>query len=223
MKNILFLFFLSLSATAHAAISLGQTRVIYNEDDKAATFDVINNADQPYMVQTWLDTGNADKTPANLPLLVTPPIIKLEANKRAVLRTIYQGEGLSQHQESVFWVNVQEIPMVSSKTNSLQLAQRIRIKLFYRPSGLQVTLPQAVQQLRWECSNTRLTAINDTPLHISLTEVELAGRHIDADMVDPHARRTFALPEKGQGKMAFSWVDDYGAVNRVDNVAVSCQ
>ncbi len=215
MNKLLLCLLMCVAGSTQAAISLGQTRVIYNENDKAATFNVVNNVDEPYMVQTWLDRGNPDETPTNLPMLVTPPILKLDGHKAAVLRTIYQGSGLPQDIESVLWINVQEIPTVSDTNNALQLAQRIRIKLFYRPAGLDINLPDAVAKLQWQCHGTTLRAINPTALHISLTQLHVNGRDVDADMVNPRAQRDFSLKQAVSGPFNFSWVDDYGAINTV--------
>lgn len=215
MNKLLLCLLMCVAGSTQAAISLGQTRVIYNENDKAATFNVVNNVDEPYMVQTWLDRGNPDETPTNLPMLVTPPILKLDGHKAAVLRTIYQGSGLPQDIESVLWINVQEIPTVSDTKNALQLAQRIRIKLFYRPAGLDINLPDAVAKLQWQCHGTTLRAINPTALHISLTQLHVNGRDVDADMVNPRAQRDFSLKQAVSGPFNFSWVDDYGAINTV--------
>lgn len=215
MNKLLLCLLMCVAGSTQAAISLGQTRVIYNENDKAATFNVVNNVDEPYMVQTWLDRGNPDETPTNLPMLVTPPILKLDGHKAAVLRTIYQGSGLPQDIESVLWINVQEIPTVSDTKNALQLAQRIRIKLFYRPAELDINLPDAVAKLQWQCHGTTLRAINPTALHISLTQLHVNGRDVDADMVNPRAQRDFSLKQAVSGPFNFSWVDDYGAINTV--------
>lgn len=222
MNKIFFYLLLCVVSTAHSAINLGQTRVIYNENDKAAMFDVNNNTDKPYMVQTWLDNGNPDETPANLPMLITPPILKLDGHKSAVLRAIYQGNGFPEDVESVAWINVQEIPTIENEENTLQLAQRIRIKLFYRPVGLNMTLPEAVEKLQWQCHGHTLRAVNATPLHISLTQLHINGQNIDADMINPHGERTFALSQQKVSHIGFSWVDDYGGTNAVNNVPVSC-
>lgn len=106
-----------------------------------------------------------------------------------------------------------EIPTVSDTKNALQLAQRIRIKLFYRPAGLDINLPDAVAKLQWQCHGTALRAVNPTALHISLTQLHINGREVDADMVSPHAQRDFSLKQAVSGPFNFSWVDDYGAVN----------
>lgn len=224
MKQLFCLLVLLVSTTSHAAISLSQTRVIYNADDKAASVEVKNNVDTPYMVQTWLDTGDEASTPKNIPMLVTPPILKLDGQKSAILRVIYQGVGLPQNVETVYWINVQEIPQTSEENNNLQLAQRIRIKLFYRPDNLGVTPDEAAEKLVWQCQNYTLTVSNNSPLHVSLVSIRSGSTDMEADMVNPHASEHFLLP-KGwhSGKITYSWINDYGGTSSKESSAVSCQ
>lgn len=223
MKQLFCLLLLLFSTAGHAAISLSQTRVIYNADDKAAAVEVKNNTDTPYMVQTWLDTGDESSAPKNIPMLVTPPILKLDGQKSAMLRLIYQGVGLPQDVETVYWINVQEIPQTSEDNNNLQLAQRIRIKLFYRPDNLGVTPDEAAEKLVWQCQNNTLTVNNNSPLHVSLVSVSSGSTDIEADMVNPHASEHFPLP-KGwhSGKIKYSWINDYGGTSSTESRAVSC-
>lgn len=155
-------------------------------------------------------------------MIITPPILKLDGHKSAVLRAIYQGNGFPQDVESVLWINVQEIPTIENEENTLQLAQRIRIKLFYRPAGLNMTLPEAVEKLQWQCHGNTLRAVNPTPLHISLTQLHINGQNVDADMVNPHGERTFTLSQQKVSHIDFNWVDDYGGTNAVNNVPISC-
>jgi chaperone protein EcpD len=55
-----------------------------------------------------------------------------------------------QDRESVFWLNVLEIPPKPvGKANHIQLTVRSRLKLFYRPAGLAGSPKAAVAQLRW--------------------------------------------------------------------------
>lgn len=83
-----------------------------------------------------LDTGDATATPTNLPMQAIPPILKLAGNKDAILRFVYSGSGLPTDRETVYWINVQEIPPSAKQENVLQIAIRTRVKLFYRPTTL---------------------------------------------------------------------------------------
>ena len=101
---------LMFSMSAYAGIQVDATRVIYNGGNQSSSLSIKNDSDDTYMVQSWLDTGDSTQNPKGLPIVVTPPILKLASKKEAVLRFIYSGQGLPQDKESLFWINVQEIP-----------------------------------------------------------------------------------------------------------------
>ncbi|RDL19866.1 pili/flagellar assembly PapD-like chaperone [Serratia fonticola] len=64
---------------------------------------------------------------------------RVETGKGQTLRISYAGGALPMDKESVFWLNVLEVPAKSQATtgeNRLQMAFRPRIKLFFRPKGL---------------------------------------------------------------------------------------
>lgn len=129
MKKVLLCALLACSANTFAGIQVDATRVIYNSESKSTSLSITNDSDDTYMVQTWLDTGDAAQIPTGIPIIVTPPILKLAPQKDAILRFIYSGKGLPQDRESLFWINVQEIPPAPKQDNVLQVAIRTRIKL----------------------------------------------------------------------------------------------
>ena len=87
MKKILTGILFAFSVNAFAGIQVDATRVIYNSASKSASLSISNDSDDTYMVQTWLDTGDASQMPKNLPIVVTPPILKLAAKKAVYRRT----------------------------------------------------------------------------------------------------------------------------------------
>lgn len=99
------------------------------------------------------------------------------------------------------------------------MAFRTRIKLLFRPAGLQGTPEAAASTLRWKSSGNRLTATNDTPWNINLVDVEttLDGRRVvtEADTVPPFSHRTFTAKGSQAGTVS-SWrsVNDYGAIRQ---------
>ncbi|WP_211461978.1 fimbrial biogenesis chaperone [Collimonas silvisoli] len=118
---------------ANAGVMLGGTRVILGEKDRQASIPLKNHDTSPYVVQTWVDAGEGkNKTP----LLVTPPLSRLDPGAENILRIVRISGDLPSDRESVFWLNVKEIPEKSDQPNVLQIAVRTRIKIFYRPAGL---------------------------------------------------------------------------------------
>jgi chaperone protein EcpD len=218
-----------LPVSSEASVVIGATRVIYNASEPEVTLKLSNEGQAPALAQTWVDAGDVRGAPSNIsvPFTVTPPISRIDPSRAQTLRIVYTGEALPKDRESVFWLNVLEVPPKpgadTADTNHLQLAFRSRIKLFYRPDHLQGTPDAAPAQLTWRLTQTdRQPAIevrNPTPFHVSLTEISVhTGGKVaifdDGGMVGPGETRTFAL--KGEvGDMPdatvhYRWLNDYG-------------
>ncbi|NWE37301.1 fimbrial biogenesis chaperone, partial [Pseudomonas gingeri] len=104
-------------------------------------------------MQSWIDDGDTDAKPqdAKAPFLLTPPIFRLDEKKGQTIRIIFTGANLPSDRESIFWFNALEIPALpeDKSKNYLQIALRNRLKLFYRPSNLLISLEQAVKKVIW--------------------------------------------------------------------------
>ncbi|KAI5929298.1 Voltage-dependent T-type calcium channel subunit alpha-1H [Manis javanica] len=78
--------------------------------------------------------------------------MRIEAGKSQTLRIIYSGEALPADKESLFWLNVLDVPPkaeMEGDSNNLQFAFRTRVKLMYRPSNLPGNAQEAPAQLQW--------------------------------------------------------------------------
>ncbi|ONV19540.1 fimbrial biogenesis chaperone [Burkholderia cenocepacia] len=74
-----------LAGAAQAAIVPDRTRVIFNEGEQAAIVTITNKSTTyPYLVQSWLEDAKGNKITS--PLMVVPPLQRVEANERNVLR-----------------------------------------------------------------------------------------------------------------------------------------
>lgn len=207
---------LSLHATSMAGVLLGGTRVILGEKDREVSIPVKNTGTSPYVVQAWIDAGEGkNKTP----LIVTPPLSRLDPGMENILRIMRVQGGLPADRESVFWLNVKEIPEKSPEDDVLQIAVRTRIKLFYRPTGLQGKASEAREQLQWAigagANGAVLKVGNPTPYHVTLTSLNINGNQqvINADMVAPFAESTYpltAVKSPQEVQVNFTTLNDYG-------------
>lgn len=226
---------LSVVLPAHASVVIDGTRVVYPASQKEVTVRFENKNQKPALVQVWLDEGDADLTPelARVPFIATPPIFRMEPGKQQVLRLSYTGEPLPTDKESLFWLNMLEVPpkaQASEKQNQLQLAFRTRIKVFFRPDGLPFDVSQAPEKLRWKLVSGEqghaLEVHNPTPYNISFESVELVvgkqrhlkpvGQSSSENMVGPGDRNRFPLPSLKAaigvaGQVEFQTIDDHGA------------
>lgn len=205
----------------HAGVVIDGTRVIYPSDAREITVKLTNMGKRPVLVQSWLDTGDSKATPDKIvtPFVLTPPINRVEAGKGQSLRiSAMNTSALRQDRESIWWLNVLEIPakpekQIASQDNYLQLAVRSRIKFLYRPTAVSKTNPaETVKQLTWAQGSNGLTVTNPTPFYFSLTSITFGGKKKEAGMVSPMENRTYSNIRATPGSTIIAtWIDDYGA------------
>ncbi|MCI3970424.1 fimbria/pilus periplasmic chaperone [Burkholderia contaminans] len=215
---------------AQAALLLNGTRVIFPEHARDVTIRMENSGTQPVLAQSWIDDGRADVPPEQMrtPFVVAPTLVRVEAGRGAVLRITNMQESLPTDRESVFWLNVLEVPAVQQDAeNQLRFAFRTRIKLFYRPSILVNDVDTAQDQLAWKVPaeathagqrQVALEVSNPTPYYVSFgtVEGEVGGNFISAGggMVAPFGTQRFPLPGVAQShrptSVRYVTIDDYG-------------
>ncbi|AOI68785.1 molecular chaperone [Burkholderia ubonensis] len=226
-----------LSAASHAGIQVGGTRVIF--DAKAHSRDtsvaVRNKGETPYVIQTFVDDGNG--VTRRMPFTVTPPTFRLDGGKEQLVgvRYVQRGKGLPQDVESVYWLNVKEIPPTDKSkadVNTLKIAVLTRIKLFYRPAGLAGMAVDAPSQLKWSVVSSpigqgaALKVSNPTPYHVTFSTLDVQGAQnesINVDMVNPRSDLIIpipsrAVPKVGTVKFSYTTINDYGAVTPATEV-----
>ncbi|WEJ86860.1 MAG: fimbria/pilus periplasmic chaperone [Klebsiella huaxiensis] len=216
---------------SHASVIVNGTRVIYNGQEKEVSVRLTNTGTLPVLVQSWIDDGDMNAKPDRIraPFTLTPPINRINADKSQTLRLNYTGSpALPQNKESVYWLNLLEVPAAKKddSVNKLNVAFRTRIKLFYRPAGLadKAKVTEAAEKIRWSISGGKLTATNSSPYFISLVSVSFknagSSGSIEGEMVPPMGSYTFNLPASvraGAGSLlTYEYVNDWGALRKVE-------
>ncbi|XVO84813.1 fimbrial biogenesis chaperone [Pseudomonas palleroniana] len=223
-RLFLFLMLLMISGVSHAGIQIGGTRVIFPASDHEASLQVRNEGTDDIMIQSWIEAGptQADR---DIPFAITPSLARLSHRKQQTLRIFYQGKGLPKDRESVVWVSVQEIPQVSSSENTLQVAFRQRLKLFYRPNGLPGNPEESATTLKWNILRTAgkavLLATNDSAFYVSFAKVSVITGDkeyaVEPVMIGPRGAQKMlvtGLPATAGGEAQIAWesINDYGAL-----------
>ncbi|POA50003.1 pilus assembly protein [Pseudomonas sp. MPR-ANC1] len=212
-----------LATQAHAGISLSATRLVFDGEHKEVSIKVRNNGDD-LLIQSWIDSDEPGI--ASVPFAVTPPLARILGKEQQLLRVIYEGTGMPSDKESVVWLNVQEIPQTAKTENTLQLAVRQRIKVFFRPAGLASQAYLAPTQLLWQIDqqggHAALKITNPSLFHVSLSEVSVQSgatteKPVDSMMIAPGQSKTIALKGTNNStysNLNFSSINDYGAQDR---------
>lgn len=217
LSFLIFIFTLTFSGLTSASIVINSTRVIYPSDAKEVSVKLSNKGKRPVLIQSWIDDGDAKAKPENIhvPFVLTPPINRVEPEKGQTLRISYLGTPLPADRESIYWLNVLEIPAKKPQLkdqNLLQMAFRSRIKFFFRPDGLPGNANSAIQSLTWKKNGQQLQASNPTPYYISLTSITLNGKKYAADMIAPFSEKQFNVMVNSGDKLAAKYINDYGAL-----------
>jgi len=220
---------------ALAGVVVHGTRFVYPADRREVTVELRNEGDTPSLVQAWIDNddANADAATGTIPFSLTPAIFRLDPQNGQSLRILYTGRPLASDRETVFWLNVLDIPPKASPNpnapNHLAFAFRHRMKLFFRPAHLPGNVGEAAASVTWimerNSAGARLIAINPTPYHVSLTRLDLSGSSgtISATpaMLVPLATTTFPLAsavDPRSARVRFDYIDDYGGAHTGDAV-----
>ncbi|MFU0884503.1 fimbria/pilus periplasmic chaperone [Kluyvera sichuanensis] len=229
-KNIAFLSGLTVLAvfsnTCTASIILNGTRVIYPAKKKEVTVTVTNNNTTPVLIQNWIDNGNEKGEPGKtaVPFVLTPPINRVDPGKGQTLRISYIGSTpLPVDKESVFWLNVLEIPSKqkneSVADSKLNIAFRTRIKIFYRPEGLSGSPSVAAENLHWSVQGGGVKVTNPSNYFVSLSNVTLQvnGKTIEerARMIAPGGSDTYQFKGANVSSLAnvkYTAINDYGGL-----------
>lgn len=209
---------LSLAAPVQAGIVLNTTRVIYSGADKEVSFVVHNSGTADILAQSWLQTRQDSAESTDLPFVIAPPLARMSGNARQIIRIIYAGQGMPLDRESVLWLNVQEIPQ-TAKDNELQIAIRQRIKLFYRPPGLEGDPLKAAQGLQWRVLDGQLHVSNPGPYHVSMIQLDVQQRgktllNVNSQMLAPLQSLQLPLKPVAEGdpvELTFISINDFGA------------
>lgn len=222
---ILSAFAMLASAGAQASVTISGTRVVYPLEQREVTVKLNNDSASPSLVQVWIDDGDANTKPADskAPFVITPPIFRMNAGRAQTLRVMFSGTALPQDQESIYWLNVLDVPpkaQVDPGVNTLQLAYRTRIKVFVRPPHLPGSPDQAPNQLQWKIApgGQALAVTNPTPYYVSFSALSVSAdgrtwRNEQGGMVAPHAQGTLAVPKMSgvrAGKVHYIAISDYG-------------
>ncbi|MFO6296911.1 fimbrial biogenesis chaperone [Rahnella selenatireducens] len=209
---VLFVFyFMMLFAplVAKAGITLGGTRLVYDENKKANSIDVLNNDSQDYLIQSWPDSGGGAKPD----FIITPPLFKIKASSQRTLRVIYHGVGLPPDKESLFWLNVKAIPLTTEEGSSIQVAVKTRIKILFRPKKLKEMPEDEAKNLQWNLVGNKLTVINPTAYYMTFYSVTLHNVKIPGlSMVPPRSDYSVTLNKNdAHGDLVWKVINDYGA------------
>lgn len=217
----------ALVTSAQAEVVTHGTRFVYPADAREITVQVSSSGLAPSLVQVWIDEGDPSSTPenSNAPFVITPPLSRVDPQQSQSFRVLAlpTAEKLSQQQESLFWVNVLDIPAKPQKSNKLeeqnylQLAVRSRLKFFYRPAAIANGVSKAAEKIQWFKKEGQVVIKNPTPFFITISSINQKVTASDKSLVDqaimlkPFSEQSIILNSNTNDKLVYKTINDFGS------------
>ncbi|WP_157921337.1 fimbrial chaperone [Escherichia coli] len=213
---------LSLSGQVMAAFTLSGTRFIYEEGKKNISVDVNNTADRTYGGQVWIDNQSQA---SGVYMVPNPPFFKLAPKQKQIIRIMKTdggGAALPRDRESLFWLNVQEIPPKPEKTGEplLSIALATQVKLIYRPQGLSQGRKGAEMKVELAYKGNSSYLKNPTPYYFAITKVKVNGQvlklnrgeDLAVSILAPFSEQSVAGIPAGAKSVSIEAINDWGGV-----------
>ncbi|HAH9729431.1 TPA: fimbrial chaperone [Escherichia coli] len=182
MSNIVKCFFVGVisficAGPVFAAFTISGTRFIYEEGKKNISFEVSSSADEAYGGQVWVDNVSQNNGVYMIP---APPFFKIAPKEKQIVRIMnLDGKLLPKDRESLFWLNVQEIPpKPKTDGNVLAIAVNTKVKLFFRPKNLIMDRKGAEKKIQIVHRGNSTFLKNPTPYYFAITKVRANGRDV---------------------------------------------
>ena len=236
IKLLCLLMLLSHNSIIYAGFAISSNRVIYNESDRERSLVLANINDYPIVAQTWVDNGAGYPDQSKAPFIVLPAVFKMNPKGIQAVRIIHNGNTMPQDRESVFWINLYEIPGKTQQQLNfseeslarLDLAMNTQLKVFYRPKSLKsMDIEQISKKIQFSIKevngNKFLVCNNPTPYHLSFINIFLKQKDNDFEignqvdlMVAPYEEKYYVIDQdfalNNSYSVAFSLIDDQGYV-----------
>lgn len=213
-QGVLALLTLVMSTQTMAAFVLNGTRFIYEEGRRNTSFEVTNQAEETFGGQVWID--NTNQAPDSVYMVPTPPFFKVAPKEKQIIRIMKTDSALPADRESLFWLNVQEIPPKpkNAEGNVLAVAVNTKVKLIYRPASLVEGRKRAEQQLRIVHRNGETFLNNPTPYYFAVTDIKANGKSVAlSDAVLSRIAQLAPKSEVALGKQSLNGIVAVDAVN----------
>lgn len=219
---------LLLSHGAWAGVMVESSRVVFSASDRERSLMLANGNDYPVVVQAWIDHGALDGTPEtanDIPVIPLPGIFRLEPGEKKNLRLLATQINQPQDRESLYWLNIYEIPPTDAHLppgiSAVKVAVRLQLKMFYRPKNLTPDVDNLAGKLQFNLVRTpgsaTLKVTNPTPYFATFSAAQItsasAPYQVAIGMVPPFESKTLetnSLPTWQPDDITYTLINDDG-------------
>lgn len=207
---------------ANANLIITGTRFIYPSQEQAISVDIHNPDPTPSLAQSWLEHGDSTMADQKIPFIITPGIVRVDPDAKLSLRIRHTGETLPKDRESLFYLNILDIPANpknAESQNYLQFTFRNKLKFFYRPKSLPYAAIDAYDKVVWQLSDQQITIDNKTPYYMNYIgfnlyqgDQMLENSFSDVNMLPPFSKTTVEIQPELTLADTVEWhlINDFG-------------
>lgn len=225
-------FFILISPGVQATIVPLKDRLLFSQMDKEQRLLIVNNERHgPVLLQSWIDNGSAEniEKEKNYPFVVIPAVARMAPGKIINLRIMPTPKlhDLPVDRESVFWINLFEIPGIkksheAENASQMEVGLNTQIKIIYRPfkGGMDINRTGEAIKIRLAESGHSLVLDNPTPYYVTPVSVKVKSSSAEQSvklgmsrMVAPFGHKSFLLKEvmtSHKLTVDYTLVDDAG-------------
>lgn len=205
------------------SIKLATNRVIYYSKSSGATLAIVNEHNYPMLVKS--QTYKEDKSSA-APFVITPPLFRIDAKQQSKLKIVKVNDNDPEDKETLYWLCVTGVPpkmgdawadgeIKKGKNKeavlNIQVSMRGCIKLISRPSSLNGTPSDYVNDISWEKGNGEIIAKNNSPFYMNLSGIKLDGKPLgNIDYIPPFETKKFKTENTNFKSIEWVILADYG-------------
>lgn len=162
---------------ACAGVVIGATRVVVREANPHTDINLRATGNTKYLVVARVlshSALNAGETTNMVPgfMILPSAFVIMGGQERQFRITSLINPGLPHDRESMMYLMVSSVPESSGEDNSVQIAIRTWIKLFYRPEALEGLKIPTLTVMR---GKNGVVMKNASPFYVPLSDVEIDG------------------------------------------------
>jgi P pilus assembly chaperone PapD len=205
--------------------------MLFSSKDSERRLLIVNNdSHAPVLLQSWIDDGSAGDVnkEKNYPFAVIPAVARMTPGKILNLKILPTEKlrDLPRDRESLFWINLYEIPAVKKSelggSSRIEIGLNTQIKIIYRPFKGSMDIKTIAEAIKIRVTNDGHSIEMDNPSPYFVTPVSVKIKSSSGEqllklgmnrMISPFGHKNFILTTVMNKKnmiVEYTLVDDAG-------------
>lgn len=215
MKRLIALLLVSMVMPAWGGIIIYGTRVIYPAQKKDITVQILNDDSRSSLVQAWIDDGDVSIPPEKIkvPFMLTPPVVRVAGGAGQQLKIKILANQLATNRESLFYLNVLDIPPNSAEgesKNRIKFAMQNRVKFIYRPQGISGVDKKSFSRLKLNPTAGGIKVKNESANWIVIPSIENSGKINNQTLLLAPRSEQLVPVKTSASRYTVTLIDDHG-------------